>query len=131
MKQKNTRFQPVIGGISLLVIFGVLCLVIFSLLALNTALAEQRLSETAARQTVQWYAADLQAQEIFAKIRSGEPVSGLEETETGYQYRVPVSEYQSLLVTVKETNDGWEILSWQTQAHPQDGDTSLPVWQGP
>lgn len=129
--KKQARFSlPVTGGSSLLVIFAVLCLVIFALLALNTVLAEQRISESYAQAAADWYAADMEAQEIFARLRSGEQVPGVQQMEGQYAYSVPISGHQTLWVTVKETDGGWEVLSWQAEAHPEDGDTALPVWQG-
>ena len=130
MKQRMDQSMPTIGGTSLLVIFGVLCLVVFSLLSLNTVLAEQRISEAYARQTEQWYAADLQAQEIFARLRNGETVPGVEKEENGYRYVVPVSAYQTLQVTLRETEGRWEICSWRAIAHPEEEDKTLPVWSG-
>lgn len=130
MKKRETISLPAIGGSSLLVIFAVLCLVIFSLLSLNTVLAEKRLSEAYAQTAQDWYAADLKAQEIFARLRAGEPVPGVEQTGAEYHYSVPISQHQTLLVSLKETDHGWEVLSWQTIAHPEDGAASLPVWQG-
>ena len=130
MKQRSDQSMPTIGGASLLVIFGVLCLVVFSLLSLNTVLAEQRISEAYARQTEQWYSADLQAQEIFARLRNGEMVPGVEKEGTMYRYAVPVSEYQTLQVTLRETEGRWEICSWRAIAHPEEEDKTLPVWSG-
>ena len=130
MRQKASVPVPATGGSSLLVIFAVLCLVVLSLLSLSTVLAEQRLSEAAAQMTVQWYAADLQAQEIFAQLRSGETVPGVEREGSVYTYCVPVSPHQTLAVTLEETEGLWEVRSWQTTAHPEDGDQTLPVWQG-
>ena len=84
MKERQRMWAPAIGGCSLLVIFGVLCLVILALVSLNTVLAEQRLSETSARAASDWYAADLEAQKIFASLRAGEPVSGMTRRGTEY-----------------------------------------------
>lgn len=131
MKQKAWIPVPATGGSSLLVIFAVLCLVMFSLLSLNTVLAEKRLSQTHTQAAQDWYAADLRAQEIFARLRAGETVSGVKQRGTEYTYEVPISEHQTLRVTVNQNDDGWEVRSWQTIAHPEDGDTTLPVWQGP
>lgn len=130
MNKRKSIGAPVIGGSSLLVIFAVLCLVIIALLTLNTVLAEQRLSETSAQAATNWYAADLEAQIIFARLRAGESVSGVTQSGTVYTYSVPISGYQTLLVTVKEADDCWEVVSWQAKAHPPDGDMTLPVWQG-
>ena len=130
MKQQEKISVPATGGASLLVIFAVLCLVIFALLSLNTVLAERRISEASARAAADWYAADLEAQKIFARLRNGQQVPGVVQTGAEYAYSVPVSEHQTLLVTVKETDGGWEVVSWYAVAHPEDGDTALPVWQG-
>ena len=131
MKRRNSFSVSAIGGSSLLAIFAVLCLVIFALLSLNTALAEKRLSEASAQAAEEWYAADLKAQEIFARLRAGEAVPGVEQTGSEFTYEIPVSGHQTLLVSLKKNENCWEILSWQAVAHPEDGNTTLPVWQGP
>lgn len=130
MKKREQTSFPATGGSSLLVIFAVLCLVVFALLSLSTVLAQKRLSEATARATAEWYAADLQAQEIFAKLRTGEQVPGVERTEEGYTYSVPVSQHQTLQVQLVKTDEGWDILTWQTVSHPEYGNETLPVWQG-
>lgn len=130
MKKRDSFSIPATGGASLLVIFAVLCLVIFSLLSLNTVLAEQRISQAHAQAVADWYAADWKAQEIFSELRAGKQVPGVEQRDNQYRYSVPISGYQTLLVTLKETDGRWEVLSWQTKAHPEDGETTLPVWQG-
>ena len=63
---------PIIGGSSLLVIFALLTLCIFTLLSLSTVLSEKRLSDAAAQSVQDYYAADLLAEETFAKLRNGE-----------------------------------------------------------
>lgn len=131
MKKKDHISVPATGGSSLLVVFAVLCLVIFSLLSLNTALAEKRLSEASAKAAEEWYAADRKAQEIFARLRAGEAVPGVQRSGTVYTYEIPASGHQTLLVSLEKNDHCWEILSWQTIPHPEDGDTTLPVWQGP
>ena len=131
MKNRERLSLPLTGGTSLLVMFAVLCLSIFALLSLNTVLAEKRLSETAAQAAEDWYAADLKAQELFARLRSGETVPGVERSGTEYTYSVPISEHQTLQVTVHQKDNGWEVLSWLTIPHPEDGETTLPVWQNP
>ena len=130
MKKEKQFSLPAIGGSSLLVIFAVLCLVVFSLLALHTVLAEQRLSEAAAQRTLDWYTADLEAQDIFARLRNGETVPGVERRGESYTYSVPISGHQTLLVAVTEAEGRWEVLSWQMVAHPEETEETLPVWQG-
>ena len=128
---KQRKFQaPMVGGSSLLVIFAVLCLTVFALLSLNTVLAEQRLSQTYGEQVEQWYAADLHAQEIFARLRAGETVPGVTCAEDLYSYSVPVSGHQTLEVTLRHKDGSWKVISWQSVAVPETGDSTLPVWQG-
>ena len=130
MKKREYLTAPATGGSSLLVIFAVLCLVIFSLLSLNTVLSEKRISEASARVAEDWYAADLQAQEIFARLRAGERVDGVMQTGQTYAYAVPVSGHQTLLVVLKEKEGCWEVVTWRSEAHGEDVNTHLPVWQG-
>ena len=130
MKKQRKASLPAIGGSSLLVIFSVLCLTLLSLLGLNTVLAEKRLSEASAQVTIQWYEADLEAQEIFARLRAGEEVPGVEREETIYRYEVPITDRQTLLVVLQENDGTWEILSWYARAHTEESNETLPVWQG-
>ena len=128
-KQKKTSL-PAIGGSSLLVIFAVLCLTVFALLSLNTVLAEQRLSQAFGQSVVQWYEADLQAQEIYARLRAGEDIPSVEREGEIYFYAVPVSGHQTLEVRLRHRDGAWEVMSWQSVAKLETGDSTLPVWQG-
>ena len=130
MKERKDFAAPNIGGSSLLVIFAVLCLTLFSLLSLSTVLAEQRLSDAYGQATARWYAADLEAQEIYAKLRSGEAVESVEQIDGQHIYSVTLSEHQTLRVTLENRNGSWEVISWQTLAHMEETDNALPVWRG-
>lgn len=130
MKKKTDFAAPNIGGSSLLVIFAVLCLTLFCLLSLSTVLAERRLSDAYGQATARWYAADLEAQEIYARLRSGEAVEGVEQIDGQHTYSVTVSEHQTLGVTLENRNGSWEVISWQTLAHMEETDNALPVWRG-
>ena len=130
MKKKKDFAAPNIGGSSLLVIFAVLCLTLFCLLSLSTVLAEQRLSDAYGQAAARWYAADLEAQKIYARLRCGETVEGVEQIDGQHTYSVTVSEHQTLRVTLENRNGSWEVISWQTLAHMEERDNTLPVWQG-
>ena len=84
MKQ-TMKLRPSVGSCALMVMFSVLCLVVFSLLSLQTALAQQRLSQANAQSVAQWHRADLESQEIFARLRQGELPPGV--TREGPHYR--------------------------------------------
>ena len=130
MKKRQKMNLPAVGGSSLLVIFAVLCMMVFAVLSLSTVLAEQRLSETAAESVAAYYRADLQAEEIFARLRSGEQVPGVQILEDRYEYSCIISETQRLHVTLRRTDNGWSVLRWQTESHAQEQTQTLPVWTG-
>ena len=65
MMQSRKHFTPpVVGGSSLLVIFAVLCLTVFTLLALSTVRADNRLSDASVKAVSDYYAADMEAEII-------------------------------------------------------------------
>lgn len=128
MKKNDT--SPAVGGSSLLVIFGVLCLTVFSLLTLTTAQSEKRLSDSAAASCTAYYEADRQAEAIFARLRTGELPEQVTRNGSEYRYSIPITEYQSLQVTL-EKKDRWQVLQWQTvlTAEPVIEET-LSLWDG-
>lgn len=130
MKKQDSFSQPVIGGSSLLVIFGVLCLTVFSLLSLSSVLAERRLADAAVQSVTEHYRADLQAEEIYARLRSGERMESVRETDGIYEFTVPVSARQTLAVAVKQEQENWTVLRWQTVTTETEPDESLDVWKG-
>ena len=131
MKQKQKGSLPALGAGSLLCSFGILCLAVFALLCLTTVRTEQRLEEASTRAVTDYYAADLQAEEMFARLRAGQLPEGVVRQEDTYTYRCPVSENQYLLVAVEKQEAGWQVLCWQVVAREaeEQADT-LPVWQG-
>ncbi len=144
---KWERFSPpAVGGISLLVVFAVLCLTVFALLALTTVQADKRLADASAQAVADYYAADCQAQEILARLRNGEIPEGVEILDRlGGHYTarcaVPISDTQELQVEVELMEDGieWADVDWRYQvvrwqAVPTgewEGDESLDLWDGP
>lgn len=130
MKQKERLSPPAIGGSSLLVIFAVLCLTVFALLSASTVQAEKRMADASINAVTAYYEADLEAEEIFAKLRSGEMVPGVQESEGIYSYRCSISGNQWLEAEVKKTGDSWTVLRWQAVAEPGEINETLPVWKG-
>ena len=132
MKKRNAMPMPITGGSSLLVIFAVLCLTVFALLALSTVQANGRLSQTTAQSVTDYYEADCQAEEIFAQLRQGEVP--LEVTVSGsvYAYTCAISENQDLQVEVERTETGWKVLRWQAVSVTQwsEEDRPMEVWDG-
>lgn len=130
MKKKDLISAPAVGGSSLLVIFAVLCLTVFALLSVSTVQAEKRLSDRAAQAVTDYYRADLEAQEIYARLRAGETVPGVMETGNSCRFQVPVSESQTLLVELEKDGEVWRVNRWQTMAKTEELDQTLPVWDG-
>ena len=127
-RKSHRQFRPpMVGGSSLLVIFAVLCLTIFTLLTLSTVQANARLSEASIRSVTDYYEADHQAELIFAELRSGhvpdqvQCTDVLETTYPGqplsagwiYSYSCPISDTQDLLVQLHLDQGVWTILRWQ------------------
>ena len=129
---------PAVGGVSLLVVFAVLCLTVFALLSLSTVRADVRLADASAQAVSDYYAADCQAPEILARLRAGETPDGvtwsspMEGGETEYSYTVSISNTQELQVEVLVWPDGrWSVQRWQAAAAGGwEIDEGLEVWDG-
>ena len=120
---------PITGGSSLLVIFAILCFTVFTLLALSTAQADNRLAEASAKAVSDYYEADLAAETILAQLRQGIIPETVQVQDNIYSYTCPISDTQVLMVEVMpvttETGSGtnaaasanststWRILRWQ------------------
>ena len=115
-RNRESFAPPAVGGISLLVVFAVLCLTVFALLSLSTVRADSRLADSSAQAIEDYYAADCAAQEILARLRNGEVPEGVAWNSQGvYSYDCPISDTQSLSVEVQLDEDGsYTILRWQS-----------------
>ncbi len=129
---KRRRFSvPAVGGSALLTMFAVLCLTVFALLSLSTALSGARLSDRAIENTENYYAALVEAEEIFARLRSGEMPDGVSESAGVYSYRCDVGGASALEVELRIDGGSWEVLRWQyLPLEGWESDNSIPVWKG-
>ena len=116
MSRQNSHEQaPIVGGSSLVVIFAVLCLTVFALLGLSTVRADKRLADVNLKAVTDYYSAEYEAEEILAKLRSGEISEGVSVKENNvFYYSCKVSETQILCVEVAFEEKEWNILRWQT-----------------
>ncbi len=122
---------PAVGGVSLLVTFAVLCLTVFALLSLSTVRAHDRLSAASAQAVADYYEADREAQEIFARIRSGDVPADVVQSGERYSYGCRISDTQRLEVELERTADGFSVVRWQAApAGKYETDESLSVWDG-
>ena len=142
-KKREGFAPPALGGSSLLVVFAVLALTVFALLSLSTVRADVRLGDATEKMVSGYYAADVKAQEILAKLRTGAPLPEDVEfettisdypdhSETIFSYAVPISDTQELQVEVLVKPDGsYQVRRWQAAAVGDwTFDDSLDLWDG-
>lgn len=113
MNKKEKFVFPAVGGSLLLSIFAVLCLTVFAFLCLSTVLASKRLNDASVNAVTSYYEADYEAEEIFARLRQGEVLEGVEIEDNTYRYRCRISETQMLCVELFRKDDGWSVEQWQ------------------
>lgn len=130
-EQSRRASPPASGGISLLVVFAVLCLTVFALLSLSTVQANKRLADASVQAVADYYAADLEAQVILARLRDGEVPEGVSRSGDVYAYRCPISDTQTLEVEVRVQGEAYTVLKWQAAASAAwEADDSLDLWDG-
>lgn len=130
--ETRERFSPpAVGGVSLLVVFAVLCLTVFALLSLATVQANRRLADASVRAVTDYYAADCQAQEILARLRAGEIPEGVEQNGDIYTYACPISPNRELAVEVRVRGNDYTVLRWQAVFTGEwEANESLELWDG-
>lgn len=132
MEDKHRTGGPTVGASSLLVIFAVLCLTVFTLLALSTAQASGRLARRSAQAVEDYYAADCAAEALLARLRAGETPPEVTVQEEVCTYACPITDNQVLEVAVRlEEDGGYTVLRWQAVSTQEWApDQSLEVWDG-
>jgi hypothetical protein len=127
-KDKQTIFLS-FGGGSLLATFGILCLVMLAMLSITTVQSDRRQSDTSYQSVADFYAADREANEIYARLRLGEEVEGVQIDGDIYRYHCTISDSQVLVIELRKS-DEWEILRWQAVSTMEYEEQILPVWKG-
>ena len=129
-----------IGIVSMTVILCVLCLTVFSVLTLSTALSERKLSEKRAEAVKEYYQAEVFAAELVnGLMTSADAVAFAEENHIKvrtegepqiFYFGWPIDEGQELSVELL-LDDTWEIIRWQVVSTADwTPDESLRVWDG-
>ena len=126
------RSGGVSGAVSLVMIFCILCLVIFSVLTLASADREYRLSEMTARNAAEYYRADCEATLIVAALRNGiEPEADIAWEGDTATFVLPMGDSLGLEVAVAVGDGTCEILRWQTVYTGEwEPDEFLNLWEG-
>ena len=129
-----------IGITSMTVILCVLCLTVFSVLALSTALSEKKFSEKRASATQAYYEAETEAAAVVNALQEtwekGEDVRlfaedlGVSVKGNTFSFCRSIDTTQELQVEMY-LSDGFAIKKWQvTSTKEWAPDESLPVWDG-
>lgn len=131
----NRRKGIGVGSISLVLIFSVLCLTIFTLLTLSTARSDTNLAQRAAASARSFYVADTEAERVYselvAAVFKGEKPDTVRGTDIEYSdghitFMYPISDERVISVVISE--DG-TILQWkETEDEDWVPDESINVW---
>lgn len=130
MKREDRAGVPWTGGASLLTIFAVLCLCVLAMLCVSTAQAQDRIAQASLESVTAYYEADLEAQRIFARLRNGEQVPGVETKDDLCFFVCRITNDQQLEVLLRQDGEGWTVLRWQAVAREGEAQDTLPVWDG-
>lgn len=128
MKIKKHTYPPLfIGSSFMLVIFIVLCMVIFAFLSFSSAQRDYEYSLKNAERTTKYYQANNLAEQKLAELVTNTKPTVAEI----HSYVVPISEHEQLEVTL-ELNPNktpcCQILRWkQTSTQEWNGNQSLPL----
>ncbi|MDO4482141.1 MAG: hypothetical protein Q4C14_05370 [Bacillota bacterium] len=136
-KMKKVQEMPVTGISSLLVIFAVLCLVVFSVLTISTVKADEKLADRTVNSVVKYYEAEGNAEKTLALLRQGEIPDGVTRKGTagdGYEifgYECRISDTQKIEIEVEVKDGDYRILRWQSVYDAGwKADESIDVWDG-
>jgi len=132
-----------VGSASVILVFAILCLTVFSLITFVVALNEKNLVEVQTDLVTGYYEADALAELILADILTADTVpatirgvniyTGWDDelgVETTY-YFCHISDIKALYVNLAVSGGSFDILSWRmydTDSWEYDG--SLNLWTG-
>ncbi|MCL1843268.1 MAG: hypothetical protein FWF79_05605 [Defluviitaleaceae bacterium] len=130
-----------IGSASIMLVFAVLCLVIFTVISIVPALNDEALIESEVRLVKAFYAADTVAEQIIAEIlvseKRPEKIAGVEitiqadEDSEVVSFMCEISETKGLYVKILLNEKSCEILSWRmVNKADWQVDERINVWQG-
>lgn len=133
MRKKGMPVMNV--GISLLIlVFMTLALLTFSVLALENAVADKRLSQKAADHTTAYYAAADRIQEQIAdRMQEAEEQDLAAGTQFSFEEEVADGQMLTVSVVLTEMDGerGGDVTRWQLRSSDEwEADRSLDVYQG-
>ena len=131
-----------VGSASIVLVFAVLCLTIFSLISLAAATGDKSLVDAEVNLVTSYYEADTLAEMILGEILKARTIPGeilgihLETKAEAGGMRVsficPLSDRKELAVEVILYANRYDIVRWRMQdAMMWEMASTIPVWQGP
>lgn len=142
MKRNNSNEYGInIGSSTLIMIFALLCLVVFSLLAYKTALNEKNLALKISNETKAYYEADYKATKIKNKIENnitnGKSIASLVDYEKNRNgsnyigYSVKIDKNKKLSVELRRSGSNLKVVKWtEVNEASEDYNNKLDVWGG-
>ncbi len=134
---KNNRPRPMglnIGSSSIIMLFAVLCLTVLAALSLLSANSQYSLAERSAEVARSYYAAEVEAVDIYNRVKSGDLSNvGIYDYngETLYGYTVNIDRFQAFNVLLSVDGENTEIRSWKiVEAGDWTPDDFLDLWSG-
>jgi len=132
-----------VGSASIVLVFAVLCLTVFSLITYVVAQNEKNVVDVKASLVTGYYEADAMAEQILmdilaadtvpASVRGVDIYAGWDEelgVETTFFY-YPVTNVKDLFVNLYIRDDSFDILSWRMEDTDEWViDDSINVWDG-
>jgi len=132
-----------VGSASIVLMFAILCLTIFSLITFVVAVNEKNLIDVKVNLVTGYYEADTLAEHILADILAAETIpdsirgvniySGWDDdrgVETKYFF-CHISDIKALYVNLTVKDGSFDILSWRMyDTDDWEYDDSLNVWTG-
>ena len=136
MKKRGNAF----GTVSLVMLFCVLCMIVFAVLTLSVADKELKMSELMVDRSYEYYKAESLASISVANLVSGKRVSrnvavqflDSDNTESNFRLLVPIREDQYIRIQLSMYGDGtFKIHDWETvNSGEWEPDNSIEVWDG-
>lgn len=148
-RKKDSAPFANIGVSSLLVIFIILCLVVFATLTLSTAKSDYSFAQKLAQHKTEYYDASNKAETSLAALdkslrKSGDLVSSAREVlGSGYncntadntiQWQVPMNDSQALEVVIKvnrpynKNSGNYTIKRWQTVSTVEQSEQTMNLF---
>ncbi len=118
MKKINTN-TPIVGGSSLITIFSILCIIVFTLLTLSTVVTSKDLAEASHNAVKAYYNADSEAEKIFAQLKSGIVPENVTVNGNYYSYVCDISETQFITVELSFIDGKWNVIKWHSTSSIQ------------